>query len=91
MQNCYSIWSESQISSTSGVFIMPFKFQRKSYGLLITFSLIMMESPRLLCCCPPGKFFCWMVRGDHPKTFLLKALKALLKVMGGGNVQAALW
>ena len=31
---------------------------------LITFSLIMLDYPRL----------CWIGRGDHPKTFLLKAL-----------------
>ena len=32
-----------------------------------------------------------MGKGDHPKTFLLKSLKALSKVMGGGNVQTAMW
>ena len=37
----------------------------------------------------------WLGRGDHPETFLLKALfcqstPSWLKVMGG-NVQAAMW
>ena len=40
------------------------------------------------CHCPPGNFLGWVGRGDHPKTFLLKALfcqstPSWLKVRGG--------
>ena len=52
--------------------------------VLITFSLIMLDSPRLLLSLCT---WCWMGRGDHPKSFLLKALccqisPSRLKVLG---------
>ncbi len=58
-------------------------YSPKSYGLLIIFSLIMLDSPRLLLLLST-----WMGLGDHPETFLPKALfckstPSWLKVMGG--------
>ncbi len=49
----------------------------------------MLDSPRLLLMLSTW-YFCWMGRGDHPETFLLKALccqitASWLKVRGGGG------
>ena len=50
-------------------------YSHKSYGLLITFSLIMLDSPRLLLLLSTWLFWgMGMGRGDHPETFILKAL-----------------
>ncbi len=46
-------------------------YSPKCYGLLITFSLIMLGSPRLLLLLSTWYFFCWIGRGDHPETYLL--------------------
>ena len=58
-----------------------------SYGFLIIFSLIMLDSPRLLFSLSTWFFLSWMGQGDHTETFLLKALccqstPSWLKVMG---------
>ena len=45
--------------------------------MLITFSFIMLDSQRLLLLLSTWYFFCLMGRGDHPGTFLLKALFCL--------------
>merc|ERR550534_258784 len=72
-------------------YLATLTYSPKSYGLLITFSLIMLDSPRFLLSLSTWSFFCWMGRGDHPKTCLLKTLccqspPSLLKVVGGGWV-----
>ncbi len=69
-------------------------YSPKSYGLLITFSLIMLDSPMLLLSLSTWFGFCWMGLGDHPETFLLKALccqssPSGSKVVGGWWVVVA--
>ena len=43
-------------------------------GSLIIFSIIMLDSPRLLLSQSTWSLLCWMGRGDHPQTILLVAL-----------------